>query len=74
MSFESYYNEENSALSLAIFGPYMLKHGMAFPKIWEGKIISPYKIILFKLLDSLEKYIGLKTIIEMVLIKKYMQN
>lgn len=60
MNFESYYNEENSALSLAIFGPYMLKHGMAFPKIWDGKIISPFKIILFKLLGFIRKIYWIK--------------
>ena len=60
MSFESYYNEENSALVWLVFGPYMLKHGMTFPKIWEDKTISPYKIILFKFCGFIRKIYWIK--------------
>ena len=55
MTFESFYNEENRELSLFIFGPYMLKHGMAFPEIWKEKKVSSYSLLLFKLFGFVRK-------------------
>lgn len=46
-SFEDFYNKENRTLSLSIFGPYMLKHKMDFPKTWRGLKISWYSQFLF---------------------------
>ena len=55
VTFESFYNEENSELSLSIFGPYMLKHDMAFPEIWKEKKVSSYSLFLFKLFGYVRK-------------------
>ena len=55
ISFETYYNQVNSKRCLAIFGPYMLKHGMAFPEIWKDKKVSRYNILLFKLCSFIRK-------------------
>ena len=55
VTFESFYNEENRELSLFIFGPYMLKHGMAFPEIWKEKKVSSYSLLLFKLFGFIRK-------------------
>ena len=54
-TFESFYNEQNSELSFSIFGPYMLKHGMAFPEIWKDKRVSLYNLFLFKLFGFVRK-------------------
>ena len=55
VNFESFYNEDNSELSFSIFGPYMLKHSMAFPEMWKGKRVSSYNLFLFKLFGFIRR-------------------
>ena len=60
VGFESFYNEKNSELSLSIFGPYMLKHGMPFPEIWKEKKVSSFSLLLFKLFGYIRKIYWIK--------------
>lgn len=49
-SYESFYTDENRALSLSIFGPYMQKHNIDFPENWNGDKVgwlSQFKFALF---------------------------
>ena len=55
VNFESFYNEDNSELSFSIFGPYMLKHSMAFPEMWKEKRVSSYNLFLFKLFGFIRR-------------------
>ena len=48
-SYEDFYSEENKVLSLSIFGPYMLKHKMDFPKSWKDIKVRWYSQLLFNI-------------------------
>lgn len=54
-SFENFYTLENQKISIAIFGPYMLKHKIDFPKNWDGKKVHLWSRFFFALLGFVRK-------------------
>ena len=54
-SYLSYYTAENNAVGLAIFGPYLKEHQMAFPKQWKKTKVPLRYRLAYRILRQVRK-------------------
>lgn len=59
-AFESFYNESNKKLGLAIFGPFMLRHNISFPTGWGECKVGWLQKLQFTILSYIRRFYWMK--------------